>query len=106
MRQEDIPKTASHIRYGHYEFLVMLFGLTNTLAVFMDLMYRVFCEYLDSFYIVFVDDIRIYSNTREDHKYHLRMTLQILRVHQLYEKFCKCEFWLRSVTFFGHVASD
>ena len=99
VRDGDIPKTVFCTRYGHYEFLVMSFGLTNAPAVFMDLMNRVFREYLDSFIMLFIDDIIIYSKTKEEHEQHLRLTLQILRQHQLYAKFNKCEFWLRSVTF-------
>ena len=72
----------------------------------MDLMNRVFREYLDSFVIVFIDNILIYSRTKEYNELHLRLTLQVLRQHQLYAKFSKCEFWLRSVTFLGHVVSD
>ncbi|XP_069150522.1 uncharacterized protein [Solanum lycopersicum] len=106
VRDRDVPKTAFRTRYGHYEFLVMSFGLTNAPAAFMDLMNRVFREYLDSFVIVFIDDILIYSKTKEEHEQHLRLTLQVLRQHQLYAKFSKCEFWLRSVTFLGHVVSD
>ena len=84
----------------------MSFGLTYTAYAFIDLMNRVFCEYLDSLVIVFIDDILIYSNTREDHEEHLRKTLQVLREHQLYAKFSKCEVWLRLVTFLGHVVTD
>ena len=72
----------------------------------MDLMNRVLREYLDYFVIVFIDDILIYSKTREEHEQHLRMTLQVLREHQLYEKFSECEFWLILVTFLGHVVSN
>ena len=72
----------------------------------MDLMNRVFREYLDSFIMLFIDDIIIYSKTKEEHEQHLRLTLQLLRQHQLYAKFSKCELWLRSVTFQGHVVSD
>ena len=72
----------------------MSFGLTNTPAVFMDLMNRVFHEYLDSFVIIFIDDILIYAMSIEDHKVHLRMTLQVLSENHLYAKFNKCEFWL------------
>ena len=60
----------------------------------MDLMNRVFREYLDSFVIVFIDNILIYSRTKEYNELHLRLTLQVLRQHQLYAKFSKCEFWL------------
>ena len=84
----------------------MLFGLTNVLAAFMDLINRAFREYLDYFVIVFIDDILIYSKTREEHEQYLRMTLQVLRENQLYAKFSKCEFWLRLITFFGHVVSN
>ncbi|XP_069151999.1 uncharacterized protein [Solanum lycopersicum] len=77
VRDGYIPKTAFHTRYGHYEFLVMSFGLTNAPGALMDLMNRVFREYLDSFVIVFIDDILIYSSTKEDHEQHLRLTLQV-----------------------------
>ena len=66
----DIPKATFYTHYGHYEFLVMSFGLTNAPAGFMDLMNMVFHEYLDSFIIVFIDDILIYSKTKEEHEQH------------------------------------
>ncbi|KAA0035938.1 pol protein [Cucumis melo var. makuwa] len=91
--------------YGHYEFIVMSFGLTNAPAVFMDLMNRVFREFLDTFVIVFIDDILIYSKTEAEHEEHLRMVLQTLRDNKLYAKFSKCEFWLKQVSFLGHVVS-
>ena len=72
----------------------------------MDLMNRVFYEYLDSFVIVFIDDILIYYRTKEDHEQHLRLTLHVYRQHQFYTTFSKCEFLLRLVTFVGHVVSD
>ena len=105
IRSEDVPKTAFKTRYGHYEFLVMPFGLTNAPAVFMDLMNRIFLPYLDQFVIVFIYDILIYSGSKEDHEEHLRVVLQILRENQLYAKFSKCQFWLDSVAFLGHVIS-
>jgi len=105
VRKEDIPKTAFRTRYGHYEFLVMSFGLTNAPAAFMDMMNRVFSSYLDRFVVVFIDDILVYSKTKEEHEQHLRLVLQTLREHQLYAKFSKCEFWLDRVVFLGHVIS-
>ncbi|XP_048134087.1 uncharacterized protein LOC125314874 [Rhodamnia argentea] len=105
IRKEDIPKTAFRTRYGHYEFTVMLFGLTNAPAAFMDLMNRVFKEYLDRFVIVFIDDILVYSRSYKDHEQHLRTILRTLRDHRLYAKFSKCEFWLTRVAFLGHVVS-
>ncbi|KAL0541789.1 hypothetical protein IC582_021849 [Cucumis melo] len=105
IKDEDVPKTAFRSRYGHYEFIVMSFGLTNAPAVFMDLMNRVFREFLDTFVIVFIDDILIYSKTEAEHEEHLRMVLQTLRDNKLYAKFSKCEFWLKQVTFLGHVVS-
>ncbi|GJV27933.1 putative reverse transcriptase domain-containing protein [Tanacetum coccineum] len=105
VKEQDISKTAFRTRYGHYEFLVMPFGLTNALAVFMDLMNRVFHEYLDKFVIVFIDDILVYSKTREEHEDHLRIVLEILRQKKLYAKFSKCDFWLGQVAFLGHIVS-
>ncbi|GKA75171.1 putative reverse transcriptase domain-containing protein [Tanacetum coccineum] len=103
VRDEDIPKTAFRTRYGHYEFQVMPFGLTNAPAVFMDLMNRVCRPYLDKFVIVFIDDILIYSKTKEEHDVHLRLILELLKKEELYAKFSKCDFWLSSVQFLGHV---
>ena len=71
VRKEGIPKTTFRTRYGHYEFLVMSFGLTNAPAAFMDLMNRVFKDYLDKFVVVFIDDIFIYSKTKAEHEEHL-----------------------------------
>jgi hypothetical protein len=83
----------------------MPFGLTNAPAVFMDLMNRVFHEYLDSFVIVFIDDILVYSKSQEEHEEHLRIVLQILRDRKLFAKLKKCEFWMDRVVFLGHVIS-
>ena len=83
----------------------MPFGLTNAPATFMDLMNMIFHPYLDRFVIVFIDEILIYLGSKKDHEEHLRVVLQILRENQLYAKFSKCQFWLDSVTFLGHVIS-
>nr|GEX52391.1 putative reverse transcriptase domain-containing protein [Tanacetum cinerariifolium] len=103
VRNEDIPKTAFRTRYGHYEFQVMPFGLTNAPAVFMDLMNRVYKPYLDKFVIVFIDDILIYSCNEEEHANHLRIILELLKKEKLYAKFSKCDFWIRTVQFLGHL---
>ncbi|XP_039169359.1 uncharacterized protein LOC120293706 [Eucalyptus grandis] len=102
---EDIPKLAFRTQYGHYEFTVMPFGLTNAPATFMDLINQVFKEYLNQFTIVFIDDILVYSKSPEEHERYLRIVLQTLRIHELYAKFNKCDFWLTCVTFLGHVIS-
>ena len=83
----------------------MSFGLTNAPTTFMDLMHRVFKPYLDRFVMVFMDDILIYSKSKEDHESHLRIVLQTLRDHRLYAKFSKCEFWLTEVRFLKHMVS-
>ncbi|GKB02651.1 putative reverse transcriptase domain-containing protein [Tanacetum coccineum] len=106
VHEDDIPKTAFRMRYGHFEFTVMPFGLTNAPAVFMDLMNRVCKPYLDKFVIVFIDDILIYSKTKEDHEVHLGLVLELLRKEKLYAKFSKCEFWLQEVHFLGHVVNQ
>nr|AAX95143.1 retrotransposon protein, putative, Ty3-gypsy sub-class [Oryza sativa Japonica Group]ABA92434.1 retrotransposon protein, putative, Ty3-gypsy subclass [Oryza sativa Japonica Group] len=103
IKEEDIPKTAFTTRYGLFECTVMSFGLTNAPAFFMNLMNKAFMEYLDKFVVVFIDDILIYSRTKEEHEEHLRLALEKLREHQLYAKFSKCEFWLSEVKFLGHV---
>lgn len=105
IRPSDIPKTAFSTRYGLYEFTVMSFGLTNAPAYFMNLMNKVFMEYLDRFVVVFIDDILIYSGNESDHEQHLRLVLQ-LRDNQLYAKFSKCEFWIDKVSFLGHIISN
>nr|GEX58891.1 putative reverse transcriptase domain-containing protein [Tanacetum cinerariifolium] len=102
-KEEDILVTAFRTRYGHFEFQVMSFGLTNTPAVFMDLMNRVCKPYLDKFIIVFIDDILVYSKDEEEHEKHLKIILELLKKERLNAKFSKCDFWLDSVQFLGHV---
>ena len=88
----DASKTTFRTRYGHYEFLVMSFGLTNAPAAFIDLMNRVFRPYVNQFVVVFIDDILVYSKSMEELVYYLRTILQTLREHKLYAKLSKCEF--------------
>jgi hypothetical protein len=103
IKETDVQKTAFVTRYGQYEFTVMPFGLTNAPAFFMNLMNKVFMEELDKFIVVFIDDVLIYSKSREDHEHHLRIVLERLRAHQLYAKLNKCEFWLEKIAFLRHI---
>ncbi|GJW13252.1 putative reverse transcriptase domain-containing protein [Tanacetum coccineum] len=84
VREEDIPKTAFRTRYGHYEFQVMKFGLTNTPLIFMDLMNRVCKPFLDKFMIVFIDDILIYSKNKKEHEEYLKAILELLKKEELH----------------------
>ena len=106
VRDSDISKTDFRTWYGHYEFVVMSFGLTNAPAAFMDLMNRVFRQYLDLFVIIFIDDILIYSRNEKEHVSHLRIVLQTFKDRQLFTKFSKYGFWLQSVAFLGHIVSS
>ncbi|GJZ25105.1 putative reverse transcriptase domain-containing protein [Tanacetum coccineum] len=103
IKEDDIPITTFRTRYGHFEFQVMPFGLTNAPTVFMDLMNRVCKPYLNKFVIVFIDDILFYSKDEEEHGKHLKIILELLKKERLYAKFSKCDFWLDSVQFLGHV---
>ncbi|GKB21611.1 putative reverse transcriptase domain-containing protein [Tanacetum coccineum] len=103
IKEEDIPITAFRTRYGHFKFQVMPFGLTNAPAVFTDLMNRVCKPYLDKFITVFINDILVYSKDEEEHGKHLKIILELLKKERLYAKFSKCDFWLDSVQFLGHV---
>ena len=100
-----MPKTAFRTRYGHYEFLVMPFGLTNAPAAFIDLMNKVFQPYVDQFVVVFINDILVFSKDAQEHEQHLRIVLEMLRENRLYAKLSKCNFWLKEVSFLGHIVS-
>ena len=106
IKDVDVHKTTFRTRYGHYEFLVMPFGVTNAPMAFMGLMNRVFQSYVDQFVVVFIDDILVYSKDRENHDTHLRVVLETLRKEQLYAKLSKCEFWLNEVSFLRHIVSN
>ena len=105
MKDVDVLKTAFRTQYGHYEFLVIPFGLTNAPTAFMDLMNRVFHPYLDQVVVVFIDDIQVYSKDAQEHEQHLKIVLQILREKRLLAKLSKCDFWLKEVSFLGHIVS-
>ncbi|GJT33093.1 putative reverse transcriptase domain-containing protein [Tanacetum coccineum] len=106
VHEVDIPKIAFCTRYGHFEFTVMPFGLTNAPAVFIDLMNWVYKPYLDKFVSVFIYDILFYSKSKEDHKIHLKIVLELLKKEKLFAKYSKCEFWLQKVHFLGHVVNS
>ncbi|KAA0066306.1 ty3-gypsy retrotransposon protein [Cucumis melo var. makuwa] len=102
IRDSDIPKTAFHSRYRHYEFIVMSFGLINASVVFMDLMNIVFMDFLDTLVIVFIDDILVYSKTETEHEEHLHNVLETIGTNKLYAKFC---YYRRFVEDFSRIAS-
>ena len=102
----DEAKTTCVTRYGSFEFLVMPFGLTNAPATFCNLMNDVLFYFLDSFVVVYLDDIVIYSPTLEDHVVHLEMVLDKLRQNKLYVKKEKCEFSQTEIKFLGHLISN
>nr|GFC99742.1 putative reverse transcriptase domain-containing protein [Tanacetum cinerariifolium] len=103
VHDEYILKTAFRTRYGHYEFQVMPFGLTNASSVSMDLMNWVYKLYLDKFMIIFIDDILIYSKSKEEHEEHLKLILELLKKEELHAKFSTCDFLLSKVQFLSHV---
>ena len=79
VREEDVPKKALWTKYGHYEFVIMSFGLTNTPEAFMDLMNRVFLDYINLFVIFFIDDILIYFKNEYENESYLSLALQVLK---------------------------
>nr|GEU28941.1 putative reverse transcriptase domain-containing protein [Tanacetum cinerariifolium] len=106
VHEEDFSKTAFRMRYGHFNFTVMRFVLTNAPAVFMNLINQVCKPYLDKFVIRFIDDILIYSKSKEDYEVHLKLVLELLKKEKLFAKFSKCEFWLEEVRFLRHVVNS
>lgn len=101
VKATDIAKTTFRIRYGHYEYYVILFGVSRAPGVFMEYMNRIFHVYLDQFVVVFIDDILIYSMSDEEHVVHLRVVLKTLEENKLYVKLFKCELLFKEVSFFS-----
>lgn len=106
IKEEDIAKAAFRTRYGHYEFVVLPFGLTNAPTTFMFLMNIVFHQFLEKFVLIFIDDILIYSRSKEKHEEHLWLVLQTLREHRLYAKLNKCDFYKEEIQYLGHVITN
>ena len=105
IKNEDINKKTFRTRYRHYEFVVIPFRLTNATTTFMFLMNTIFSEYLDKFVVVFIDDILVYSKTKEEHEEHLRILLQTLMKKKLYANFDNCDFYQKEIQYLGHIIS-
>jgi len=101
--QEDISKTAFRTPFGHYQFKVLSFGLTNAPATFQAAMNGIFRPLLGKCVVVYIDDILVFSKTHEEHAKHLRQVLQILQNQDFRVKLSKCEFAKSEVKFLGHV---
>ena len=106
IKDEDIHKTTFRTRYGHYEFVVLPFGLTNALATFKCLINSVFSRYLDNFVLVFLHGILIYSKNEEEHEDNFRLTSQLLKEHKLYAMLSKCDFYRDRIQYLGHIISE
>src|SRR5579884_52931 len=103
--EEDIYKTTFRTYYRYYEFLVLLFGLTNAPAIFMMLINNIFHDYLDKFVIIYLDDILIYSKTKKEHIQYLQTVLEILHKHKLYAKWKKYDIIQQYIEYLGHFIS-
>lgn len=105
IRPEDVPKTAVNSPMGHYEYLVLTFGLTNAPATFQTVMNRIFAKQLNRYVAVYLDDILIFSRSLSEHLQHLREVLQILRREKLYAKLAKCDFCKQAIRYLGHLVT-
>jgi hypothetical protein len=105
IKESDITKTAFKTHFGHFEYRVMPFGLSNAPATFMHLMNSVFHDILNKFVTIYLDDILIFSSSEADHAIHLQEVLKRLKDNKLYAKLSKCEFCVEQVEFLGHIIS-
>ena len=102
--EEDVPKTAFRVHFGHYQFKVLSFGLTNAPATFQGVMNRIFQQHLEKFVLVYLDDILVFSKTQEEHLEHLRKAFEILRENnKLFAQLTKCRFAKSELEYLGHV---
>lgn len=106
MKQEDVFKTAFRTYFGHFEYLVMSFGLTNAPATFQSLMNTIFKDYLRKYVLVFFDDILVYSKNLSEHIRHLESVLKLLQEEQLFAKLSKCAFAVSQVHYLGHIINE
>ena len=102
MKDLDISKTAFKTHKGHYEFLVMPFGLTTTPSTIQSIMNDVFRQFLRKFVLVFFDDILVYNRTLQDHLLHFKLVLELLQQRHLFAKMSKCKFGCKEVEYLGH----
>lgn len=103
---EDVPKTAFNTQFGHFEFIVLTFGFTNAPATFQTLMTWIFMPFLGRSVVVYLDNILIFSKTKEEHVLHIREVLETLCEHKLYAKLKKCTFMTDHVEYLGHIVSS
>ena len=103
---DAIHKRTFQTQDDHYEFVVIPFGLINAPTNFMCMMNNIFSKYLDKFVLVFIDDILVYSKSKEEHEEHIRIVLQVLREHQIYTNFSKCDFYKPQIQYLGHIISE
>ena len=101
--KEDVPKTAFRMPFGHYQFKILSFGLTNAPATFQGIMNRIFHQYLKNFVLVYLDDILVFSKTPKEHIEHLRVVFDILHKKKLYANLAKCHFAKNELEYLGHV---
>src|SRR5215469_783622 len=106
MSEADIPKTAIHTKYGHFEWTVMPFGLNNAPATFQQSMNLIFADFIDKFLVVYLDDILIYSDNHIDHKKHLKLVLQHMEEHKLHAQVHKCRFLQNKVDYLGYIVGN